>query len=237
MSISQNAIEVLRQFFGGYFHQDWDVEGATSSDVMAAFFRESPDAESLENIADALRHLLNADFSNDDAFYTYLNTELGCDYLPEGGSRPWVESLLREIEKEMDRRAPNVINRIDGDRWDGVLCFEWYIEAPSSHDLNHALERLDAKTYTMVTLQGAGEGHMTIGGGAGKYVVYTTSDNREFWNLLSPHGEDSIELLNIGGQEGEYPARHVVDLVQARAAAQKYFERQQRNSEQKWEMQ
>lgn len=128
-------------------------------------------------------------------------------------------------------------HRIHGDRWNGVMNVEWHIDAPSFDDVNRALDRLDAKTYTMLTLQGVGEQHMTIGGGAGRYVVYATSDNEEFWNLLSPGAGDDIVLLNVGGQQGDYPARQVVDLVQARAAARKFFEQQQRDPDQKWERQ
>lgn len=128
-------------------------------------------------------------------------------------------------------------HRIHGDRWAGVLNHEWHLDAPTFDDVNRALDRLDAKIYTMLTLQGVGEQQMTIGGGAGRYIVYATSENEEFWNLLRPAAGDDIVFLNAGGQEGDYPARQVVNIVQARAAARKFFAQQQRDPDQTWERQ
>jgi hypothetical protein len=139
----------------------------------------------------------------------------------------------------IDRRNPAMTEvdfyRIYGDRWNGVLNDEWHIDTPSVDDLNRVLDRLDAKIYTMVIIQGFGEQHMAIGGGAGRYVVYATFDNEEFWSLLAPRAGDSIVPLNVGGQQGDYPATQVVNLEQARAAAQRFFLQGELDSGQKWD--
>ena len=54
---------------------------------------------------------------------------------------------------------------------------------------------------------------LTIGGGAGRHVM-----------LQSPERSASdIELLNAGGQEGEYPANQVVDTATAMRAASSFY--------------
>ena len=95
---------------------------------------------------------------------------------------------------------------IHGDRWKGVLNHEWRIECASSADLERALDQLDARTRTTVTIHCDGEQHLTIGGGAGRHVVYATFDNDQFWNLLRSQPATGMILLNAGGQEGDYPA-------------------------------
>lgn len=127
--------------------------------------------------------------------------------------------------------------RIHGDCWDGVLNHEWHIDGASPEDMERALERLDARTYTMLTIQGDGEQHLTIGGGAGRYVVYATFDNEEFWNLLSTQRADGVVLLNAGGQEGDYPANQIVSLEQARVAGQAFLLRRQLDPGQRWDRQ
>jgi hypothetical protein len=124
--------------------------------------------------------------------------------------------------------------KIHGDRWEGVMNHEWRIEQPSQQDMEQALQRLDAETYTMMTIHGEGERHMTIGGGGGQYVVYATFDNEEFWNLLSPQDEQGVVLLNAGGQEGDYPSGQIVNLEEACAAARTFFCQQRLDPDLRW---
>ncbi|MDC3982186.1 Imm1 family immunity protein [Polyangium jinanense] len=112
---------------------------------------------------------------------------------------------------------------IHGDKWHGVLNDEWHVDRPSWDDVDKAIRRLDAKTYTIVTVQGPGEQHLAIGGGSGRYIVYATFDNCEFWNLLSTDSTNGMVLLNAGGQEGDYPAAQIVDQEQARTAARTFL--------------
>ncbi|HEY4243555.1 MAG TPA: Imm1 family immunity protein [Kofleriaceae bacterium] len=126
---------------------------------------------------------------------------------------------------------------IHGDRWHGVLNDCWRVDSPSWDDVDAAIGRLDGKSYTIVTLQGPGEQHLTVGGGDGQYVVYGTFDNNEFWNLLNPKDEGGTALLNAGGQEGDYPARQIVDRENARAAARTFLEKLQLEPSLRWENQ
>ena len=64
---------------------------------------------------------------------------------------------------------------------------------------------------------------MAVGGGEqGKYIVYTTSDNHIFHNLLNPEGPAGKCLMIAGGQCGEYDLRICVDLPAAPRAAKVY---------------
>lgn len=49
-------------------------------------------------------------------------------------------------------------------------------------------------------------------------MVYVTFDNEVFWNLLQPEQAEGTNTLNAGGQEGDYPASHVVSRERARQA-------------------
>ena len=108
--------------------------------------------------------------------------------------------------------------RIHGDRWNGFLNHEWHAENPSAFEYEGALLRLDAKKYTMITIARDDGKHLTIGGGAGQYVVCATFDNEVFWNLVRPEPTSGVVLLNAGGQDGDFPAGQVVGLEQAHAA-------------------
>lgn len=126
---------------------------------------------------------------------------------------------------------------IQGDSWRGVLNDEWSLESPDWDAVSMAIERLDAKKYTIVTIQGPGEQHLAVGGGAGRYIVYATFDNWEFWNLLGQRVDGDKIILNAGGQEGDYPARQIVDLAQAQAAARAFFVGLQLDPSLRWEKQ
>ena len=63
---------------------------------------------------------------------------------------------------------------------------------------------------------------MSIGGGAGKYLVYVTFDNENFSYLINPTKSGDADTLVVGGQEGIYPGKWCVDLTIAMKAA-KYF--------------
>jgi hypothetical protein len=126
---------------------------------------------------------------------------------------------------------------IHGDRWRGVLNDEWHVDDPSWDGVSQAIQRLDAKTFTIVTIQGPGEQHLAVGGGAGRYVVYATFDNCDFWNLLTGTSDDGTVLLNAGGQEGDYPACQIVDLDQTQKAARAFFVGLQLEPSLRWEKQ
>ena len=94
---------LLREFFGGYFNQDWAEDGAASwDDVVRRFMNENLDAHILA-VRDALREFVR---SNDDRTVAMaLPGELGCDYnpRPDGlGAREWMGAIAELITRERD---------------------------------------------------------------------------------------------------------------------------------------
>lgn len=130
------------------------------------------------------------------------------------------------------------VNRITCDRWNGVLCENDEIDMPSIDDLNRAVEALNSATRTLVFLNGQNGSHLAIGGGAGRYVVYVSTSDEDFWNLVADKNDSAGQvMLNAGGQEGDYPVRQVVDKLHALQAAHKFFKTGELDPSLKWEKQ
>ena len=118
------------------------------------------------------------------------------------------------------------------------------ITSPTWADVEREINALDARTQTVVTLappppRGAPEGdhHLAVGGGGdGRFIVYTTEDNLNFWNLANPEKRDAERKvrMNIGGQEGEYREAQFVSRDLALRAARRYVEDGQRAADLVW---
>lgn len=96
-------------------------------------------------------------------------------------------------------------------------------ESQNWEDIETAIKDLDGRRKTLVTLETDGETHMAIGGQTGKYVVYVTFDNENFYNLVDLSKSNAPdEFLVVGGQEGIYPAKLCVDLNTVLQAAKTF---------------
>jgi len=118
------------------------------------------------------------------------------------------------------------VKALYADCWDGRTCTNLETPNPSWGDIAAAVERLDGKRHTIITIGAGGEAHMAVGGGEhGQYVVYATFDNESFRTLLSATTQSQeIMYLVTGGQLGDYPKNIVVDLASALAAAKTFAE-------------
>ena len=127
---------------------------------------------------------------------------------------------------------------IYGDKWSGLHCEEWEVCA-SPEELVARLVRLDAQVHTLLSLASGppDEAHLGVGGGAGQYLVYQQVSDLELWNIVRPDAEKAWVSLNTGGQDGDHPARQVVDLATAQAACLWYLEHGTRNPSLCWEKQ
>jgi hypothetical protein len=110
------------------------------------------------------------------------------------------------------------------DKWERNRDSPTTVQKPGWFTIEQRIRLLDGRQHTMVTIAGAGEAHMAVGGGGGRYVVYTTYDNLTFHNLVDPARGEAAERVLAGGQQGEYPARQVVALDQALEAARQFAE-------------
>ena len=125
-----------------------------------------------------------------------------------------------------------------GDSNCGVESDSWQSEDPTAEQLEDRLLRLDQGRFTILTIaHEASEAHLAVGGGSGQFVVYMTADNQRFWNLVDPTASEARTMLTAGGQQGDYPARTVVDATTALAAAEHYRRTSVRNPELSWEEQ
>jgi Immunity protein Imm1 len=107
----------------------------------------------------------------------------------------------------------------ESDRNNGLLK-----EAKDWTEIETAIRELDGHRRTLVTLETDSETHMSIGGGNGKYFVYTTFDNENFNYLVNRSNSDQTETLVFGGQAGLYPAKSCIDLTTTIKAAKVFVE-------------
>ena len=101
--ISVSDLSKLRNFFGGYFHQDWDLEADDPDDVILYHIRESRDTpEELRALGQMILDYMEG--MDDAELESRLYRELSCEYYPvsDGTSaRVWlhkVASMLMEGE-------------------------------------------------------------------------------------------------------------------------------------------
>jgi hypothetical protein len=102
------------------------------------------------------------------------------------------------------------------------------IENPTWPDIDAAVRRLDNETWNDIYLKpngAAAETFLTVGGGAGRYVVSGSERGERFPTLVNPNGSESdLVPLCVGGQLGEYPSRYVVDLDSALEAVRRFYD-------------
>lgn len=88
----------LVQFFGAWFHQDWDLE-ASDWDGVVASYRAEMGAWEAARTAHSLNHLLAT--STDDELEAFLYTRLLCNFDPRAVDgltvRAWLEDVSRHL--------------------------------------------------------------------------------------------------------------------------------------------
>jgi CdiI immunity protein len=89
----------LEQFFGGYFHQDWDVEGATSWRDVIKHYAVNVPRHHVVTIRNDLQ-----DWFNETAGDTSPNLPppFGCDYNTRSDGltgRQWVSEIVAEFDR------------------------------------------------------------------------------------------------------------------------------------------
>lgn len=86
--------ENLRQFFGGYFHEDWNVESNTDADVVALFVHDSS-KETLDVVISELDELIRQCTRGKENAETIL-PELWCYYYYQAdglNGLEWLQSI------------------------------------------------------------------------------------------------------------------------------------------------
>jgi len=94
---ADSEFPALFQLFGGYFHQDWHEEYATTRDAVSAFVREAP-PDAVSAAVRELDQLLAMDL-DEAALSRILREGFDCNYVPqvdELTNRDWLVQL-REL--------------------------------------------------------------------------------------------------------------------------------------------
>ena len=121
------------------------------------------------------------------------------------------------------------------DSWEGIEQSGNILLNPSWEDIDAAIRKLNGGEYTIVRLQGKDEAHMAIGGGGhGRYIVYATFNNEEFFNLLCDDKAIGSVLLFIGGREQDLPMETVVEVDLVFKAVKTFVERGELESNLQW---
>jgi hypothetical protein len=128
------------------------------------------------------------------------------------------------------------IRKLLFDSWEANVDKGGEVDIPSWKDIETAIRALNGAERTLVTLQTAGVAHMAIGGGkAERYIVYATFDNIAFQTLVGRPDRSGAEMLLVGGQAGNYPARFVTNVDTAIKVARTFSTLAQLDSNQVWE--
>lgn len=116
----------------------------------------------------------------------------------------------------------NFVLDLTKDKWLGNKSQDVLIDKPNWCQIETAIRELDGANHTLVTLGADEETYMSIGGGAGEYIVTVTFDSLNFYILLDLAKSNNIEKLVVGGQHGNFPANQCVDLLRCLLAARTF---------------
>jgi len=99
--ITTDQRDKLRQFFGAYFHQDWDIEFGTPDQALSAFIRQQVERSALEELSRSIVTFVH-EHPDDADLDEALFKELGCEYFPPGHgilTRAWLLSVAATLER------------------------------------------------------------------------------------------------------------------------------------------
>ena len=114
------------------------------------------------------------------------------------------------------------ISSICCDDWVGLSSEHKTVENPTWADVEAPIRALDGARRTVVALEGEGEKHLCVGGGSlGRYCIYATFDNERFFTLAFGDQPETAVMLNVGGQEGDYPSNTIGDIATVLVASKR----------------
>lgn len=118
----------------------------------------------------------------------------------------------------------NSLFKLSTEKWLNNNNQQELTENPNWHQIEAAIRELDGESKTLVTLGADEDTYMSIGGGAGKYIVTVKLNKFDFYVLVDLSKSDEIEKLVVGGQEGTYSANNCVELLPCLLAARTFVE-------------
>jgi hypothetical protein len=87
----KNQFPSLRNFLGGYFNQDWDLDYESEEAVLKAFVA-AVQRRDVVTLVSEIQKVVSLPM-NDDDLKRFVQQELACDYEPQGMSmRQWLSN-------------------------------------------------------------------------------------------------------------------------------------------------
>jgi len=89
---------LLKNFFGGYFHQDWLFEAENPNAVIAEYLRTAT-PEDARLLGQAIREY-SSEFASDKELEEDLFNSLGCYYCPSLvgiSAKEWLEGVAKAV--------------------------------------------------------------------------------------------------------------------------------------------
>jgi hypothetical protein len=105
ISASQQAL--LRQFFAGFFHQDWRVEADTPEQVVTHYATQMNDRAALPELTEAILAFIE-DHPVEDDLADALFRQLGCYYSPKAigqSTKQWLLYVVDRVRAEQQARG------------------------------------------------------------------------------------------------------------------------------------
>jgi CdiI immunity protein len=104
--ISERQHELLRQFFAGFFHQDWRVEADTPEGVVTHYATQMNDHAALPELNEAILAFID-DHPDGDHLADALFRQLGCYYSPKllgQSTKEWLLHIAERVRAEQQAR-------------------------------------------------------------------------------------------------------------------------------------
>ena len=117
-----------------------------------------------------------------------------------------------------------MVAKLTTDSWDGMRSNHTSKDNATWAEIFDALVALDARRRTQVLVEKEDSSVISVGGGGGRYNVFIGTHDDRFLTLLNSSRPDGIDQLVVGGQQGEYPAKTIVDFDTTARAVKVFFE-------------
>lgn len=105
--ITESQRATLRQFFAGFFHQDWRVEADTPDQVISNYANQLTDRSTLGELSEAIAAFI-ADHPDEDDLANALFRQLGCYYAPKAigeSTKQWLLHVAEKLKAENETYA------------------------------------------------------------------------------------------------------------------------------------
>lgn len=97
--IGVSELEELKNFFAGYFHEDWPEEAEDAAGVLELYMSQNVDEAAHHRLAKGIQAFI-ACHTDDAELERALFSELGCYYMPSTehqSTREWLEQIAAKL--------------------------------------------------------------------------------------------------------------------------------------------